>query len=96
MPPIANSPTEAIQYLSVEQALVIHEALIKRYGGSHGIYNQGLLESAIFRPQSIVFGQDAYPTLFEKCANLQLTSGLKNTLRRKFKGIKNPFGRSEY
>jgi len=70
MPPIANSPTEAIQYLSVEQVLVIHEALIKRYGGSHGIYNQGLLESAIFRPQSIVFGQDAYPTLFEKCAVL--------------------------
>lgn len=50
--------------------LVIHEALIKRYGGSHGIHNQGLLESAVFRPQSSVFGQDAYPTLFEKCAVL--------------------------
>lgn len=70
MLPTANSPTEATQYLSVEQVLAIHEALIKRYGGSHGIHNQGLLESAVFRPQSSVFGQDAYPTLFGKCAVL--------------------------
>mgnify|MGYP001573172452 CR=1 FL=1 len=70
MPPTKNSPTETIKYLSVEQALTIHEALIKHYGGSHGIHNQGLLESAIFRPQASVFGQDAYPALFEKCAVL--------------------------
>jgi death-on-curing protein len=44
--------------------------LIKRYGGSEGIHNRGLLESAVFRPQSTVFGQDAYQGLFEKCAVL--------------------------
>jgi len=71
MPPTKNSPTKGdIQYLSVEQVLIIHEALIKRYGGSHGIHNRGLLESAVFRPQASAFGQDAYPTLFEKCAVL--------------------------
>lgn len=70
MPPTENSPTEAIKYLSVEEVLTAHTELVRRYGGSHGIRAQGLLESAIFRPQGSVFGEDAYPTLFEKCAVL--------------------------
>ena len=87
MPPTANSPNEVIQYLSVEQVPAIHEALINRYGGSRGIFNQGLLESAVFRPQASAFGQDVYPTLFEKCAvfgysliqNHPFTDGNKRT-----------------
>lgn len=70
MPPTENSPTKAIKYINIEQVLVAHVVLIKRYGGSHGIRDQGLLESAIFRPQTSAFDQDAYPTLFEKCAVL--------------------------
>lgn len=70
MPPTESSPTEAIQYLSLEQVLAAHTVLIKRYGGSGGVFNKGLLESAVFRPQASVFGQEAYPTLFEKCAAL--------------------------
>jgi len=70
MPPTGNSPSEANRYLSSEQILAIHEALIKRYSGSHGIRDRGLLESAVFRPQTAVFGEEAYPTLFEKCAVL--------------------------
>jgi len=65
-----NLPTEAIQYLSVEQVLAAHTELIKCYGGSQGVRNRGLLESAVFRPQASAFGQEAYPTLFEKCAVL--------------------------
>lgn len=65
-----NSPTEAIQYLSVEQVLAAHAELIKRYGGNQGVRDRGLLESAVFRPQASAFGQEAYPTLFEKCAVL--------------------------
>jgi len=65
-----NLPTEAIQYLSVEQVLAAHTELIKCYGGSQGIRNRGLLESAVFRPQASAFSQEAYPTLFKKCAVL--------------------------
>lgn len=65
-----NSPTEAIQYLSVEQVLAAHTELIKRYGGSQDVRDRGLLESAVFRPQASAFGQEAYSTLFEKCAVL--------------------------
>lgn len=70
MPPTENSPAEATKYLSIEQVLTAHAELIKRYGGSQGIRDKGLLESAVFRPQASAFGQDAYPTLFEKCAVL--------------------------
>ena len=70
MPPTRNSPNETIKYLSIEQILAIHEELIKSYGGSHGVRDRGLLESAVFRPQTTVFGEEAYPTVFEKCAVL--------------------------
>jgi len=70
MPPTENSPTKETKYLTLEQVLVAHAALIKQYGGSYGIREQGLLDSAMFCPQTSVFGQDAYPTLFEKCAVL--------------------------
>ena len=70
MPPTGSSLSEAIQYLSIEQVFAVHAALIKRYGGSQGIRDQGLLESAVFRPQASAFSRDTYPTLFEKCAVL--------------------------
>ncbi|MFH1900917.1 MAG: type II toxin-antitoxin system death-on-curing family toxin [Candidatus Omnitrophota bacterium] len=70
MSPTENSPPEMIQYLSVEQILIAHTELIKRYGGSEGVRDRGLLESAVFRPQASAFGKDAYVTLFEKCAVL--------------------------
>ncbi|WNI16843.1 type II toxin-antitoxin system death-on-curing family toxin [Actinacidiphila sp. ITFR-21] len=35
-----------------------------------GVRDWGLLQSAVARPQASVFGEDAYPTLFEKAAAL--------------------------
>lgn len=43
---------EGIQFLSVEEAIAIHERLIERFSGSPGIRDKGLLESALFRPQT--------------------------------------------
>jgi death on curing protein len=39
-------------YLTIEETLAIHDDQIERYGGSHGVRDFGLLESALFRPQS--------------------------------------------
>jgi death on curing protein len=39
-------------YLTVAEVLAMHIDLIERYGGSHGIRDPGLLESALFRPQT--------------------------------------------
>ncbi len=57
-----------MRYLTLEEVLAAHDYLLKRYGGADGIRDQGLLESAVHRPQAVVFGQDAYPTLFDKAA----------------------------
>jgi death-on-curing protein len=39
-------------YLTVAELLAIHADQIERYGGSHGVRDLGLLESALFRPQT--------------------------------------------
>src|SRR5580693_9824885 len=39
-------------YLTVAEVLAIHADQIERYGGSHGVRDQGLLEAALYRPQT--------------------------------------------
>lgn len=60
----------SIVYLTLEQVLVIHQDQIDRYGGSHGIRELALLESAIYRPQTTFGGEQLYPTIFDKVAAL--------------------------
>ena len=48
--------------------LRLHELSIIKYGGSHGIRDEGLMESAIARPYQTFGGEDLYPTVFEKAA----------------------------
>jgi|694.fasta_scaffold08075_13 death-on-curing protein len=38
--------------ISLEEALYIHRDLINSFGGSHGVRDMGLLESALMRPMS--------------------------------------------
>ncbi len=45
-------PNEGIQFLSVDEAIAIHDRLIERFGGIPGVRDRGLLESALFRPQT--------------------------------------------
>ena len=44
--------TEGVQFLSVDEAIAIHDNLIERFGGTSGIRDKGLLESALYRPQT--------------------------------------------
>jgi death on curing protein len=39
-------------YLTLAEVLAIHLDQIERYGGTHGVRDPGLLESALFRPQT--------------------------------------------
>jgi death-on-curing protein len=57
-------------YLTLEQILFIHQDQIERYGGSSGLRDLSLLESAIFRPQTMFSGRDLYQNYFEKAASL--------------------------
>lgn len=63
-----NKPTIIVEYLTLDQILVIHEDQIDRYGGGQGLRDLALLESAVFRPQATFGGADLYPTLFGKAA----------------------------
>ncbi|XID92276.1 type II toxin-antitoxin system death-on-curing family toxin [Paenibacillaceae bacterium WGS1546] len=60
------------RYLSVQEVIAINLAMIHRYspGEQTGVKEPGLLESAVHRPQSSAFGEDAYPTIFDKAAAL--------------------------
>lgn len=44
--------SEAVQFLSVDEAIAIQERLIERFGGTPGVRDKGLLESALYRPQT--------------------------------------------
>lgn len=59
-----------MKYLSVADVIFIHDDMIAKYGGSPGIRDMGLLESAVHRSRASFGGQDLYPTVFEKTAAL--------------------------
>ena len=52
------------------QAEQIHKILIDRFGGSHGIRNQGALLSALSRPFQTFDGKELYVTPIQKAAAL--------------------------
>ena len=45
-------PSDQIFFLSLDEVLAIHERVIDAYGGAGGVRDLGLLESALYRPQS--------------------------------------------
>jgi len=45
-------PNDRVQFLSVDEAVAIHERLIEKFGGQPGLRDKGLLETALFRPQT--------------------------------------------
>ena len=55
----------SFDYIRVEDILAIHADQIERYGGGEGIRDPGLLEAALFRPQT-----GYYPTLIDEAAAL--------------------------
>jgi death-on-curing protein len=52
-------------YLTVAEVLAMHADQIDRYGGSHGVRDHGLLEAALYRPQT-----GYYADLIEEAAAL--------------------------
>ena len=45
-----------VLYLSLEEVLALHAALIARYGGAPGVRDTGLVESALARARSGYYG----------------------------------------
>lgn len=56
--------------IRIEFVINIHEILIEKFGGIHGIRDKKALESAISRPFMTFDRQDLYPSPIEKAAAL--------------------------
>jgi death-on-curing protein len=50
--PSDSTKPVTVQFLSLDEVLAIHDRLIEKFGGGTGIRDHGLLESALYRPQS--------------------------------------------
>jgi death-on-curing protein len=59
-----------MKYLAVKDVILLHNLAIDEFGGSHGLRDFGLLESAVGRPQQTFGNEDLYPTIFLKGAAL--------------------------
>lgn len=59
-----------MNYLYPNQIIYLHKEIVAASGGSHGLRDKGILESAVYRPQASFGGQDLYPDLFIKTAVL--------------------------
>jgi death-on-curing protein len=57
-----------ILFLTLEDVLILHEMQIEAYGGSPGIRDRGLLESAIYQPQASFGGDFVHQGIFEMAA----------------------------
>lgn len=66
-----------MKYLTPAQILFIHDQVVRRTGGSQGVRDLGLLESAAYRPKATFGSEDLYITIFDKAAAL-FQSLLKN------------------
>ena len=56
--------------LSKEQILLLHTQLIEEFGGSDGVRDYNLLDSALETPFQSFAGEELYPTIQAKAARL--------------------------
>lgn len=59
-----------MNFLDLADLELIHIQIIDASGGSQGVRDRGRLESALAALKQEVFGEEPYPTIFEKAAVL--------------------------
>ena len=59
-----------MKILKKRQILLLHSVLIAESGGSDGVRDEGLLDSAVNTPFQTFSGQDLYPTVLDKAVRL--------------------------
>jgi death-on-curing protein len=83
---VSASPNDYV-HLNIEIVREIHDAVLKEFGGSSGLRDEGLLASAVFAPQSSFGGKSPYKDiieiaaayLFSLCRNHPFMDGNKRT-----------------
>lgn len=61
-----------MRYLTAEEIIALNDLIIKKSSPDEmsGVKEPTLLDSAIQRPRQSAFGEDAYPSIFEKASAL--------------------------
>jgi death-on-curing protein len=59
-----------VEYLTTNEVLLLHARLVQLTGGSRGVRDTRLLESALARPQATFDGTELYADLWAKAAAL--------------------------
>jgi death-on-curing protein len=68
LPTSDKGPVEP--FISLEQLVWMHAVAVTEFGGSQGIRDRGLLESALARPLASFGGKNLYDTPFKRAAAL--------------------------
>jgi death-on-curing protein len=68
LPTSEKGPVE--QLISLEGLVWMHAVAVEEFGGSPGIRDRGLLESALARPLATVDGRNLYDSAFNRAAAL--------------------------
>jgi len=68
------------KYLTLAEVLNLHEQTIAATGGSFGVRDETLIDSALARPRAGFGGFEAYPDVFSK-AGVLLEGLIKNRQR---------------
>ncbi len=58
----------ALEFLTVDDVVDIHAYQVERLGGSHGLRDRGLLESAVAQAEASFGGEYVHPDLFAMAA----------------------------
>jgi len=57
-----------MKFLPAEQVLFLHAMIISETGGSHGVRDIGMFQSAVSRPKATFGGQELYSDIHSKAA----------------------------
>lgn len=57
-----------MRYITLNEVLHLHRAIIDRSGGSFGVRDAAALESSLAQPRTTFGGNDLYPSMAEKAS----------------------------
>lgn len=57
-----------LRFLNIDQVISLHQAQAEQFGGSRGVRDQALLESALAQPEASFGGEFVHKNLYEMAA----------------------------
>ena len=62
--------SDSVRYLGLRTVVAVNGRMVASFGGTAGVRDRGLLESAVAQPMQTFGGADLYPSITEKAARL--------------------------